>query len=109
MSSRAWAGVPASSSASMTRLSLGPASSAATRSSSRSGRGTPAARAISAATSSTVLPLACTAQPTEPGVARTAVSESGNPARRAGSAVVTILPRTADFPTPGEPVTTSAL
>jgi hypothetical protein len=71
------------------------------------GSPTAAARAISTAISSAVLPLACTAQETDPTVARTASSPGGSSRWIRASAVVTIRPSTADLPTPGEPVTTS--
>ena len=60
------------------------------------------------ATSSAVFPLACTAHDTESATARTALSPAGSEAETSASAVVTILPSTADFPTPGDPVTTNA-
>ena len=112
--SRAWAGPAASSSASMTMVNRDRPRScdnrrcrAGTRSSTVRGIRTDAARAISVATSSAVLPLACTAQAMEPIGARTFWSSGGSAATTPLSAVVTIRPSTADLPTPGDPVTTS--
>jgi hypothetical protein len=113
---RASAGVVASSRASMTTAnrssgtgrSASPAHSAGASCSTVAGSATEAARAISVATSRAVLPLACTAQSIAPIGARTDVSSAGRAPRMTASAVVTIRPRTADFPTPGDPVTTSA-
>ena len=112
---RACTGLFASSSASTTTLnrrcsggrSASTLRSAGARSSTVSGSGADAARAISTATSRAVLPLACIAARTLSTLARTATSFEGSAARIAGSAVVTIRPSTADLPTPGEPVTTS--
>ncbi len=114
MIARAPSAEAASSSASITTANrrggpLGPdraGPSSAVRPAARSGSPADAARAISCATSSAVFPFACTAQCTEPGSARTSASCGASPAAATGSAVVTIRPRTADLPEPGEPVTT---
>ena len=109
----ACSGSVASSRASTIRLNRRPpcparaVRSAGAKSSSRSGSEAEAARAISVATSSAVLPFTCTAQATDPGVARSAWSLAGRAAAATGSAVVTTRPSTADLPAPGEPVTTS--
>ena len=80
MMARAWAGLAPSSRASMITLNLVPprrssaSRMAGARSSGSPGNAADAARAISSATSSAVLPLAWTAQLTEPTLARTASS-----------------------------------
>ena len=113
MTDRISAGLAASSNASRIRLNRRRGRSASVwrmagaRSSTTVGRGAEAARAISVAMSRAVLPLACTAQATDPTVAFTAWSSGGSCLRTVGSAVVTIRPSTADLPTPGFPVTTS--
>ena len=110
----ACSGLADSSSASIITLKRRPprstnaARSAGAKSSTSSGNAADAARAISVATSSAVFPLACTAHDTESATARTALSPAGSEAETSASAVVTILPSTADFPTPGDPVTTNA-
>ena len=110
---RACAGLAASSSASMITLNRARCASGQRVADRRgqvlglAGSAADAARAISSATSSAVLPLACTAQLTDPGLASTPCHRAAATARIEASAVVTTRPRTADLPTPGEPVTTS--
>ena len=83
-------GLAASSSASMITLNRAPprpvsaSRMAGARSSGSPGRAADAARAISSATSSAVLPLACTAQLTDPRLARTALSPGGSDAADVG-------------------------